>query len=188
MIAVTAAGKSSQLNEETTSPSPPVRTPHPLEAWAEPRSPFEPVISRPLLGGYLSATRSALEKFQRGEERVKQFAGLRLLHASELARQRREREDERERQAAPDPRGMLCAAITLRTRRRSEGASNCRSLSPKRVGSRAEWEVPQRRKGLSRERRLSWGDRGFDSSSLQRRACELSVPRRRTLFSIVAPL
>ena len=51
MIAVTAAGKSSQLNEETTSPSPPVRSPHPLEAWAEPRSPFEPVISRPLLGG-----------------------------------------------------------------------------------------------------------------------------------------
>jgi hypothetical protein len=115
MIAVTAAGKSSQLNEETTSTSPPVRTPHPLEAWAEPRSPFEPVISRPLLGGYLSATRSALEKFQRGEERVKQFAGLLLLHASELARQRREREDERERQAAPDPRGMLCAAITLRS-------------------------------------------------------------------------
>ncbi len=36
------------------------REPHPLEAWAEPGPPIEPVISRPLPGsGYLSAAKSA---------------------------------------------------------------------------------------------------------------------------------
>src|SRR6266404_7655758 len=44
-----------------------------------------------------------------------------------------------------------------RTHRWSEGDSNCRSLSRNESAFPAEREVPQRRKGLSRERRLSCG-------------------------------
>jgi len=38
----------------------------------------------------------------------------------------------------------------------------------KRIGLSGGTEVPQRRKGQSRKRRLSCGDRGFESVSLQR--------------------
>src|SRR6266481_8854089 len=48
----------------------------------------------------------------------------------------------------------------------SKGDSNCRSLSRNESVSLTEREVPQRRKELSRARRLPGGDRQFESPSL----------------------
>ncbi len=57
-----------------------------------------------------------------GQERVRQFAGPPILHASVRAAQQPAREDEIEaaRRAAPDPRGVLRAAIGLRSETQAE--------------------------------------------------------------------
>src|SRR5437660_1450100 len=106
-----------------TGPVAPVRTPHPLEAWAAPGPPVEPVIRRVLPGGgYLNATATALRKLEEGEALIRRMAGPGIRHASEIAAERRQREDEAEaaRRARGDPRAVLRAAIVLQAEAQAE--------------------------------------------------------------------
>jgi hypothetical protein len=98
--------------------------PHPLEAWGPPPSPFEQPTRHDLPGGsgYLTATRTALQRLADGEARIRQMAGPGIRHASEIAAEQRQREDQAEaaRRAAPDPRGVLHAAIAMRSEAAAE--------------------------------------------------------------------
>jgi hypothetical protein len=118
---VEAAGSSAPQLEVASSA--PVRTPHPLEAWAEPGPLVEPVIRRVLPGGgYLNATATALRKLEEGEALIRRMAGPGIRHASEIAAERRQREDEDEaaRRARGDPRAVLRAAIVLQAEAQAE--------------------------------------------------------------------
>jgi hypothetical protein len=70
----------------------------------------------------MTATKTALENFQKGEAIVRRMAGPPILHAAERARQCREREDQAEaaRRAGPDPRAVLRQAHTLQTEAQAE--------------------------------------------------------------------
>ena len=100
----------------------PGRTPHPLEAWAEPGPPVEPVIRRDLYpSGYLTATKTALQRLADGEERIRRMMGPGIKHASQIAAEQRQREDAAEaaRRARPDPRGVLQQARQLQAEARA---------------------------------------------------------------------
>jgi hypothetical protein len=104
----------------------PVETSHPMEAWAEPRPAFEQTVRRVLPGGgYSDISPAALARFEAEAEWRQSLPPV--LHAGEIARQRREREEAAEAERkAHNPEAVLRAAHILR----AEALAEVERLAP----------------------------------------------------------